>query len=223
MLDLFLHLSHFISDKSNFCVLNHKMNFLALNALLSEKDKYPVKLFPDADGTDYDKFVRIKEIQKGIKNFVNEGKNLVIYSKTTGNGKSASAKKLVLAYFASIIYESDYECKGLYISVPRFFNELKTSISKETDYISYIKENIIKADIVLWDEIGVKDITTFEHDQFLNFLNMRLENGKSNIFTSNMTPIELKTKLGDRLYSRIIQTSELIELKGMDKRGLSQK
>lgn len=125
--------------KNNFCILNHKMDFLTQSALMSEKDKYPIKLFPDANGTDYDKFVRIKAIQTDIKEFVNNGKNLLIYSKITGNGKSASAKKLLLAYLASIIYEADYECRALYINLPRLFNELKDNISKNSEYVGQNK------------------------------------------------------------------------------------
>lgn len=208
--------------ENNFCVLNHKMNFLTTYSLLSSKDKYPIPLVPDADGTDKDKFLQLKEIQADINNFVTEGKNLFIYSKITGNGKSAWAKKLLLSWFNSIIYFSDYECRGLYINLPRFFNELKDNISNKSDYIQYVRDKIAKVDLVVWDEIGVKNLGNWEHDQLLNYINLRIEGGKSNIFTSNMIPEEIREKLGDRLYSRIIQTSQLIELKGKDKRALSK-
>ena len=198
------------------------MNFLTTYSLLSSKDKYPIPLIPDADGTDKDKFLQLKEIQADINNFVTEGKNLFIYSKITGNGKSAWAKKLLLSWFNSIIYFSDYECRGLYINLPRFFNELKDNISNKSDYIQYVRDKIAKVDLVVWDEIGVKNLGNWEHDQLLNYINLRIEGGKSNIFTSNMGPEEIREKLGDRLYSRIIQTSQLIEFNGKDKRGLGR-
>lgn len=207
--------------ENNFCVLHHKMDFLCEQAFLSDKDKYPVTLIPDADGTDKDKFLQLKEIQLDITNFVNEGKSLFIYSKITGNGKSAWAKKLLLTWFSSIIFFSDYECRGLYINVPRFLNELKEDISKKSDYIAFIKENITKVDLVIWDEIGVKNLGAWEHDILLNYINLRCEYGKANIYTSNINPSELKEKLGDRLYSRIIQLSRIIEFKGKDKRALN--
>jgi DNA replication protein DnaC len=212
-------------DESDFCdncILNHKMNFLVTYSLLSSKDKYPIPLVPDADGTDMDKFLELKSIQAEINNFVTEGKNLFIYSKITGNGKSAWAKKLLLSWFNSIVYHTDYTCRGLYVSVPRFFNESKSNISEKSDYIQYLKERITNVDLVVWDEIGVKNLTDWEHDILLNLINLRAESGLANIFTSNMTPNELKDRLGDRLYSRIIQLSTLIELNGKDKRGLNK-
>ena len=49
---------------------------------------------------------------------------------------------------------------------------------------------------------------------------MRIDMNKSNIYTSNMRPDELKELIGDRLYSRIVKLSTEIEFKGQDKRGL---
>ena len=43
---------------------------------------------------------------------------------------------------------------------------------------------------------------------------------KSNIYTSNVTGQELKDKLGERLYSRIVNLSTNIELRGTDKRSV---
>ena len=206
----------------NFCILNHKMNYLTTSSLLSNKDKYPIALVPDADGTDKDKFLQLKEIQADINNFVTEGKNLFIYSNITGNGKSAWAKKLLLSWFNSIIYFSDYECRGLYINLPRFFTELRNNISQKSDYIQYVNEKITKVDLVVWDEIGMKGLNNWEHEIILNFINLRIENGKSNIFTSNMNPDQIRENLGDRLYSRIVEMSRLIELTGKDKRALNK-
>lgn len=211
-----------ICENMDFCVMNYKMNELTSRALLKGKDKYPIPLIPDADGTDKDKFLELRAIQGEIKEFVTQGKNLLIYSKITGNGKTASAKKLLLAWFNSIIYPTEPTCRGLYINVPRFFTELKNNITQRSDYIDYLKLNIPKVELIVWDEIGVKELTNFEHDTLLNYINQRCEEGLANIYTSNMTPIELKERLGDRLYSRIVQSSKLIELNGKDKRALNK-
>lgn len=212
------------SDKSyckeHLCPLHHKMSYLCYYSLLSEKDKYPISLIPDADGTDLDKFIQLKEIQKNIFNFVNKGQNLLLYSANTGNGKTAWAKKLLLSYLNSIVLTSDYIPRCLFISVPKFLNELKENINKPSDYITYIKENINTVDLIIWDEIGVKNLSPWEHDLLFSYINNRIENGKSNIYTSNLVPEQLKQILGDRIYSRIIQLSTLIQFNGKDKRAL---
>lgn len=201
-----------------FCIRHYKMDYLTSVSLLEEKDRYPVALYPDADGTDMDKFQMLKNISNNIEDFVKSGKNLLIHSKITGNGKTAWAKKLLLSYFNKIWYSTDFTCRGLFIDMQIFFNKLRENIGKENDYIKHIQENILTADLVIWDEIAIKNITDYEHGYFLSYLNSRISAGKANIFTSNMTESELREKLGDRLYSRIVLNSKVIELKGKDKR-----
>ena len=204
------------------CPINDKMNELIKLSLLPKKDRFPISLVPDADGTDLDKFTQLKAIQNDILDFVSNGKNLFIYSKITGNGKSAFAKKLLLTWFKSIVFVSDFKCRGLYISVPTFFNELRNNINEKSEYIEYVKKLIPKVDLIIWDEIGIKTLSNWEHDILFDLINTRVENHLSNIYTSNIVPSEIKEKLGDRLYSRIIQTATLIELNGKDKRGLNK-
>lgn len=57
-------------------------------------------------------------------------------------------------------------------------------------------------------------------ENLLSIINTRLNNGKSNIYTSNLSGDELQEKIGDRLYSRIINLSEDIEFFSFDKRGI---
>ena len=45
---------------------------------------------------------------------------------------------------------------------------------------------------------------------------------KLEVYASNLTPQELRDRLGDRLYSRIVNLSTDIELFGSDKRGISK-
>lgn len=204
---------------SSGCVRYMKMHFLANNALLSEKQQYPIKLYvEEADRANYK---QLNEIKKDIKNFVNAGNNLLISSHITGNGKTQWAIKLMMAYFNTIWAEDDFTVRGLFISVPKLLNGLKESISDRKEYIDHIKENVIKADIVIWDELATKSLTDFEHSYLLSYINERLEAGKTNVFTSNLNKEELLEALGDRVYSRIVNASTVIELKGRDKRGIN--
>lgn len=126
------------------------------------------------------------------------------------------------AYFSSIWHKCDFECHGLYINVPRYLVELKSSISKPSEYINKIQENILNADIVIFDDIGTKTATQYEYDHLLSVINSRIDYGMSCIYTSNMDNTELAEKLGDRLYSRIINMSTDIEFNGIDKRGMNK-
>ena len=85
-----------------------------------------------------------------------------------------------------------------------------------------LKDNILDADLVVFDEIGAKVATSFETEHLLSIVNARVDAKKSNIYTSNLGPEELRKAVGDRMYSRIINTSTEIMFRGTDKRSIRQ-
>lgn len=207
-------------DEDRFCLKLFKINALYEKTLLSEKQRQHIVLFHDADGTDYDKFVQLKSVETNIMDFVNNGKSLYLHSSRCGNGKTAWSVRLIQAYIDRIWADSDLTCRALFINVPKFLLALKDSISNPSEYINFIKENILTADLVVWDELGIKNCTQFEFENLLNMINSRIDLGKSNIYTSNLSREELLERVGERLYSRIINLSYDVELNGVDKRGL---
>ena len=96
---------------------------------------------------------------------------------------------------------------------------MKENISTPNEYFQYINDNILKADLVVWDEINYKDYTTFEHDYLLGVISQRLAEGKSNIYTTNYSLPIIEQKLGTRLSSRVVGASIKVEFKGKDKRS----
>lgn len=215
-------LGHKECDEDSFCMKLFKLDALYNLSLLPFNQRKRIDLRLDADKVDEDKFVYLKGVQDNIKKFVSDGTNLYIYSHITGNGKTAWAIRLLQSYFNSIWPESNIECKGLFISVPRYLLAIKDNISQINDYAVSIKNNVLTADMVIWDDIGTKAATSFEHENMLSIIDCRMCNNKSNIFTSNVTPTELRDLAGERLYSRIINYSTCLEFKGQDKRGIKE-
>lgn len=211
-----------ICDKSlcgeEFCIRHYKMDYLVYLAMLEGKQKYSIDLYPDKD--DYSAYSRLKVIKNDIKTFVEDGKNLLIYSKNTGNGKTEWSKKLLLSYLNSIWPVTELKCRALFISMPKLVQAMKENISKENEYYQYINSNVIDADLVVWDEINYKEWTQFELDYMLNIISQRLSIGKSNIYTTNYDLDTITKKLGTRLASRIVGGSELIEFVGKDQRNV---
>ena len=206
----------------NFCMTKFKLNYLFNEALIPEKLRARIGL--KADKVDEPAFKQLKEMSTDIWSFVRQGHNLYIYSSMTGNGKTSWALRFVQNWLNMIAPVATLECKALFISVPRLLLALKHDISSpETDAeLQQIRENILKADIVVWDDIGSKSGTTFEIENLFSFIDARLSLGKSNIFTSNLARDELEDALGSRLLSRIYGSSTVIELKGKDRRGKSK-
>ena len=207
-------------DVDQFCIKWFKIDELQNEALLTEKQKVPIKFKLDKDKTDKKAFDRLKEIEVNIETFVNNGENLYIYSHVVGNGKSWWSIRLLRAYFESIWYKTGIKCRGLFINVPKYFISLKDSFNNYSEYIDHIKKNVLTADLVVWDDIATKGFTEFEMESLLNIINNRVDAGKANIYTSNLAGEELKQALGDRLYSRVANMSEMIIFKSTDKRGI---
>lgn len=81
---------------------------------------------------------------------------------------------------------------------------------------------MLDCDVIIWDDIGTKTITSFESENLLSIIDTRINAGKSNFYTSNISGQELRESLGDRLYSRIVDLSENIEFKEADMRKLGK-
>lgn len=204
----------------SFCMKLFKLDYLFNQALFSIPQRKRINLRIDEDGTDKEAFKQLKNIEEHIEEFVEEGKNLYLHSKNCGVGKTSWALRHGQAFLNKIWHKSELTCRLLFINVSRFLLALKDNISQKNEYAEHIKENVLKADLVIWDEIGVKAATEFEHEHLLNLINTRIDYGKSNIYTSNLDSEELREKLGERLYSRIINSSIEFEFFGQDKRGI---
>ena len=207
-------------DCDKFCLRKYKMDSLYSAALMTESQKKHITLRVDEDGTDLEQFKQLAEIEKNIMSFVSEGKNLYLHSANCGNGKSSWSLRLAQAYFNKIWARSEPKCRVLFVSVPRYLLAIKDNISNRNAYAEYIKDNVLEADLVIWDDIAAKMGSEFELTHLLNIIDNRLALGKSNIYTSNLNRQQLYSALGERLTSRIANMSLDIELFGADKRIL---
>ena len=205
----------------DFCLRKYKMDSLYSAALMTEQQKKHITLRVDEDGTDLEPFKQLAGIEQNIVAFIKEGKNLYLHSSNCGNGKSSWSLRLVEAYFNKIWARTEVKCRVLFISVPRFLLALKDNITAKNAYVDYIKDNVLEADLVVWDDIAAKMGSEFELTHLLNIIDNRLAFGKSNIYTSNLNRQQLYTALGERLTSRIANMSIDIELFGADKRILN--
>lgn len=204
----------------DFCIRKYKMDSLYSAALMTDSQKQHIVLKVDQDNTDLEQFKQLAAIEQNICEFIEEGKNLYLHSANCGNGKSSWSIRLAEAYFNKIWARTEVKCRVLFISVPRFLLALKDNITAKSSYVEYIKDNVLDADLVIWDDIAAKMGSEFELTHLLNIIDNRLALGKSNIYTSNLNRQQLYTALGERLTSRIANMSIDIELHGSDKRSL---
>lgn len=192
------------------CIRYIQMNRLLELSNLPTKYQKPITINSvDEDRTSYLELAKIKE---NITEFIQKGKNLYICSSTCGNAKTSWAVKLALNYFDRVWPNSFDVTRALYIHVPTLLLDIK-NFGNIPEYVSRIKE----ADLVIWDDIAFSKLTEYEHEQLLQFIDNRMANGLSNIYTSNITKSdELASYVGNRLASRIYSNSKVIEFKAGD-------
>jgi hypothetical protein len=185
------------------------------NSGIPKNQQKPIALHPN--GVDLPEFRKLKKIKDNIVNFVEQGKNLYISSKSSGTAKTSWSIKLMLKYFDSIWNGNGQRVRGLFIHTPTFLQQLKDFDNPlTTEY----KELIKSCDLVVWDDIATSHMSNYEYTQLLIYIDHRILNGKSNIYTSNVTTLEsLEEIVGSRLASRIFSTSKVIEFKAADGRG----
>lgn len=213
-----------IDCDKDFCMKKYRLDTLYNNSLIPESEREIKKLYTDADGTDLAQFQQLAQLETTIVDFVNTGGNLYLHSYFCGNGKTSWALRLANSYIRKIWSKSNLECQVLYVKVTEYLQGLKNKISGiYNPDVDFITQNLLKADLVIWDDIATKGGTEFELTHLLNAINARIINKQSNIFTSNLGKRELANALGERLASRICNTSIDIELNGADKRYLGIK
>ena len=131
-----------LCPRDSFCLKLFRLESLYNLAMVSSTQRKHLDLRIDADGTDRASFVKLKDIEDKMDDFVKSGRNLYLYSSNCGNGKTSWSLRLLQSYFNKIWYNTDISCRALFISVPRFFIMLKDNISQKNEYISHIKENV---------------------------------------------------------------------------------
>lgn len=175
-----------------------------------------IRLIPDEE--DLEAFRKLARIRNDIVSFVEQGKDLYIYSADAGTGKTTWACKLLIEYFKCM----DYRRKpGAYVNVTDLCSRYKNRfLSEEQDpellkFIELLKE----ADVVIWDDMGAMDkYTASDKTLLFGILDSRINNGLSNIYTSNIHPSRLVNKVDVRLADRIVRLSIRVRFEGYSHR-----
>lgn len=201
--------------KCTACVRYSEMLHLMQNSGLPENAWKPIDLYAKTKN-DTKMFGRLANIKSNIVDFVQTGSNLYITSQHTGNGKTSWALKLLFKYFDQVWAGNGFRTRGLFIHVPSFLLQLKDFKNPlPADYLDKVRN----CDLVVWDDIASTELTNYDYSQLLMFLDCRILAERSNIFTGNIPEQdELQSILGERLASRIFNTSQVVVFDGKDQR-----
>jgi len=180
------------------------------NSLIPKRYLKDIILTPT--NKDLETFRELNEIRDNIKQFVDNGNNLLICSRNAGNGKTTIAVKLLKAYINEVSELSfTNNTPALFINVNNFINDKKLAISDKTmaSKINQIEKNILTAKLVIFDDIADKSLSEYDMNAMYYWLDYRTANLKSCIFTSNMLPEQLAQTLSGKVYSRVVNYSNV--------------
>lgn len=198
-------------DCKDPCFRQREYYFLLDNSNLPEKHKEDTKLIPAPE--DLAVFEYLDYLRNNIVDFVNSGSNLVIRG-STGTGKSCWSTKLLRKYIAEVSIGNGFRPRALFINLTWFIKELRRNINEKSAYFSEINKSCYTVDLLVIDDIGATNIgNDFIHDEIYSIINQRIDNELCTIYTTNLSDQELSDNLGDRLFSRVIGVSEVVEIK----------
>ena len=197
------------------CIRFTEMNYLMQNSNIPQAKQKPIQLIPTT-ANDKKMFKELASIKDNIVDFVDNGSNLYIASKSTGNGKTSWSLKLVLKYFDSIWAGNGLRVRGMFIHVPTLLLQLKDFNNPVSPQF---KKNLENCNLVIWDDVASTELSNYDYSQLLTYIDSRIMNERSNIFTGNLiTKQQITQVLGERLASRIFSNSKVIILDGKDRR-----
>lgn len=201
----------------SMCIRYLETKYL-LDASNIPKSKQKVNtLYPDE--CDINSFSMLSDIREDIKEFVRCGSNLYIYSTTCGNGKTTWAIKIMLQYFNEMWAGNGFTERGIFINVPTFLTQCKSTISKPDQKFFEMRDRLSDIDLVIFDDIASTKLSEYDYNTLLTYIDQRTIQEKSTLYTGNVPPDKLPNYVGERLASRIANNSILIELKGRDMRN----
>ena len=138
--------------------------------------------------------------------------NLLLYG-PTGLGKTFLSHAIAAELMAagkSVVYETAF-------GLVRIFEE-KTFNRDASDEVKMAYDSLFKADLLIIDDLGTEMVNSFTNAQFFNILNTRLIEGKKTIISTNLSPREISSVYGDRVFSRVFDKFVPMEFIGEDLR-----
>ena len=183
---------------------------------IPEKYRYNIPLKPEQ--ADIGSFEALNEYKEKVLARVEAGEGLYIWGKSTGSGKTSWACKIMSYYFRKIAFNTGLENEGLYIFLPTFLEDLRDSYdSREADF-EQVLSMVKSCKLLIIDDIGAERVTEWVRERLVSIINTRVSNDLATIYTSNLSPEELRAELGDRIASRVLGSSQVIEITGGDRR-----
>lgn len=183
---------------------------------ISERYRYTITL--EATESDLPAFEALNDYKESVLEKVEAGDGLYIWGKSTGSGKTSWACKIMSHYFRKVAFDTGLENEGLYIFLPTFLEDLRDYYDNKDPDFEQVLSMVKDCKLLIVDDIGAERVTEWVRERMVSIINTRVSNNLATIYTSNLSPEELKEELGDRISSRVLGSSQVVEITGGDRR-----
>lgn len=188
----------------------------ALYNLSRIPERYRYSIVLEANMKDLPAFEVLNEYKESVLEKVEAGEGLYIWGKSTGCGKTSWACKIMSHYFRKIAFSTRLENEGLYIFLPTFLEDLRDNYDSKDPDFEQVLFMVKGCKLLIIDDIGAERVTEWVRERMVSIINTRSSNGLCTIYTSNLSPAELTEELGDRIASRVLGSSKVVEISGGD-------
>ena len=140
----------------------------------------------------------------------------------TGVWKTYQANNIIWSYKNDKFSE---KLQAYSISDAHFKQLIKSNmliLRKPDEYTSDIRnyplEMMLKCAVLLYDDLGVSDVSDAYLRDFTYIIDERIKKWLPTIYTTNLTKDELQTKLNERIVSRVLYNTDVVVFTWEDKR-----
>ena len=157
------------SECSEVCGGYRVLRALYRLSRVPENYRYYMPLSPESE--DIKAFEELNDFKESVVQKVSEGKNLYLWGKGTGCGKTSWACKIMGYYFRKVAFESGLENEGLYIYLPTFLEDLRNSYSMPDEDLSEVLDMIKACKLLIIDDIGAEKVTEWVRERLVSIIN----------------------------------------------------
>jgi DNA replication protein DnaC len=143
-----------------------------------------------------------------------------------GTGKTDLAvsflKHVILNSEPAYGYDGKYRLQdniGLFVSVPIMLLNIRGAFKSETVEEMDLIKKYVKPEILVMDDLGTEKPSDWVIQTLYVIINSRYEEDKQTVITSNYSLDDIRKNLNDKIASRITAMTEVIEIKGIDRRS----
>ena len=130
-------------------------------------------------------------------------------------GNIGSGKTHLAAGMAKVLIEK-HHVPTLFHTAPELLDKMRPS-DGEPEREAWAQW-AMGAELLVLDDLGVEKPTEWVRERLFVLVNHRNRNSLPTVYTSNVGPKDLSTRLGERIASRIIETCEFVLMDGPDHR-----